>query len=94
MQAVIFPIFYEPIVPESRQQGAGFTLSKMRPEHLRLFQSCYEINFRLVPRLFADNQACAGVSWAKRTLVQMLGKSEVMLWRRRFGRIARQIAKS
>jgi hypothetical protein len=91
MQAVIFPIFYEPIDPQARQEGRSFTLAKMRPEHLELFRSCYEINFRLVPKLFADNQACAGVGWGRRTVVQVLGKTEVLAWRRRFSRIRRKL---
>ena len=88
-RAVVFPIFYEPWREDS---GEAFTLERMRQDHFDLFTACYAINFRWVPRLYWDNQRAGGVSWAKRTLVQLLGRVETFTWRRTFARIGRQIA--
>ncbi len=55
-RAVIFPVFYEPLSSEE----VGFGIEDMRSEHLALYRACYEINFRLMPRLFWDNQRAGG----------------------------------
>ncbi|MCY2930807.1 MAG: hypothetical protein NTV86_15180 [Planctomycetota bacterium] len=88
-RVVIFPIFHEPF-----QAGAGeaFRVASMRAEHLELYTTCYELNFRNVPAMFADNQRSGGVSWFKRTLVQALGRGEIHAWRKNFRRVGRQIA--
>ncbi|HET6428948.1 MAG TPA: radical SAM protein [Phycisphaerae bacterium] len=91
-RAVIFPVFHEPL-PTSRADGdERFTVDRMRPDQLDLFRACYEINFQRVPKLFWDNQRAGGVSWAKRMVLQMLGRMEVVMWRRRFVRLGRQIS--
>jgi hypothetical protein len=66
----------------------------MRADHLDLYRTCYEINFKAVPDLFRDNQRAGGVSWFKRAAMQALGKVEVFSWRRTFKKVGRQIAKS
>ncbi|MBL7154518.1 MAG: radical SAM protein [Phycisphaerae bacterium] len=91
-RAVIFPIFYEPLSAEEIRAGQRFTLRRMRADHLELYRTCYEINFKAVPRLFVDNQRAGGVSWAKRTMMQLLGKGEVFSWRRTFKKMQRQLA--
>ena len=89
-KAVIFPIFYEPLdVGQPR-----FTLDNMRIDHLQLYRTCYEINFKMVPRLFWDNQRAGGISWTKRALMQLLGKREMAAWRRTFNRIKKQLTDS
>jgi radical SAM superfamily enzyme YgiQ (UPF0313 family) len=101
-QAVIFPIFYEPpFLSSTEDRGADeigaeqrFTLRKMRADHLELYRTCYEINFKLVPRLLWDNQRAGGVPWTKRVLMQMLGRGEILSWRRTFNKLQKQIAKS
>ena len=93
-RAVIFPIFYEPLSADEIETGQRFTLRKMRVDHLELYRTCYEINFKLVPRLLWDNQRAGGVPWTKRALMQILGRSEITSWRRTFNRIQKQIAKS
>ena len=87
--AVVFPIFYEP-PPGSGDQA--FDVSRMREDHLELFTTCYEMNFRRVPRLLWDNQRAGGVSWCKRMLFQILGRCEVRLWRKRFAALAGELA--
>jgi len=86
--AVIFPVFYEPILPADTR----FDLRLMRADHLDLYVTCYENNFKQVPRLFRDNQRAGGVGWLKRAATQFLGRAEIRSWRRNFVRIRRQIA--
>ena len=93
-RAVIFPIFYEPLSPEEIAGGRRFTLSRMRADHLDLYRTCYEINFKGVPRLFADNQRAGGVSWIRRKMMQVLGKGEISSWRRTFRRLEQEYSES
>ena len=93
-RSVIFPIFYEPVLSDEIKNNCRFTLGKMREDHLDLYRTCYEINFKGVPDLFVDNQRAGGVSWFKRTAMQALGKVEVFSWRRTFKKVGKQIAKS
>ena len=90
-RCVVFPIFYVPTATDDTTPA--FTLDSMRDDHLQLFSECYELNFRRVPRLFWDNQAAGGVSWPRRLLFQAFGRGEVLLWRRRFARLAKRIAR-
>ena len=91
-RAVVFPIFHEPVLPDSGENGRAFTLSTMTIEHLELFAACYEINFRWVPQLYWDNQRAGGVGRLKRTLVQVLGKFETATWRRKLSALRRKFA--
>jgi radical SAM superfamily enzyme YgiQ (UPF0313 family) len=91
-RAVIFPVFYEPLRPEEIRDGIQFNISKFRADHLELYRRCYEINFREVPKLFWDNQRAGGVSWAKRAMMQMLGKGETRSWRRTFNKLGKQLS--
>ncbi len=92
MRAVVFPIFYEPVDAADIHGGVRFGIDTMRPEHLELYRKCYEINFRNVPRLFWDNQRAGGVSWIKRALMQVLGKMEIITWRRQYVAVSKRIA--
>jgi hypothetical protein len=90
--AVVFPVFYEPLVEQQIQDGFKFTLDKMTAAHLELYRRCYEINFRQIPKLFWDNQRAGGVSWFKRTAMQTLGKTEVYSWRKTFRKLGAKLA--
>jgi len=89
-RAVIFPIFYEPLSEEEIRTGQRFTIRQMTADHLELYRTCYEINFKGVPKLFWDNQRAGGVSWIKRFVMQQLGKTEVFSWRRTFKKMKKQ----
>ena len=90
-RAVVFPVFHEPVRFADPRHGVPFRKDAMRLDHLELYTACYEINFRWVPRLYADNQKAGGVPWWKRTLVQCLGKLEVRDWRNNFRRTRKEI---
>ena len=87
---VIFPVFYEPLSDDRK----SFTIDDMRSDHLELYRTCYEINFKMVPRLFWDNQRAGGVSWLKRAAIRTLGKTEVATWRNSFKKIQKQLQNS
>ena len=90
-RAVVFPIFLEPVLAKHPKRGVKFDLSLMRPDHLELYIACYEINFKWVPRLYWDNQRAGGVGLFKRLMIQALGRTEVVSWRRNFARTRRLI---
>ena len=88
---VIFPIFYEPAEVTQRLKSPAFDLPRMTLDHLDLYQTCYEQNFKEVPPMFWDNQRAGGVPWAKRALVRTLGNVEVIKWRSAFNKLRKKL---
>jgi radical SAM superfamily enzyme YgiQ (UPF0313 family) len=71
----IFPVLYAPLdgtPPPGVRDLHGL--------HWRLLRECYRLNFHWIPKLYWDNQAGAGVSFARRMLIQMLGYGQVLQW--------------
>jgi len=71
--AVIFPVFYEPLAEGQKP----FTIGDMRLDHLELYRTCYEINLRgnrCYSGIISGQAVCRGLngrlyeSWAKRRL--------------------------
>lgn len=90
---VIFPIFFEPSDSEFRKTAPAFNISSMSLDHLELYSTCYEQNFKEVPPMFWDNQRAGGVSFAKRALVRTLGTVEVVKWRGAFKKLRNNLSK-
>jgi radical SAM superfamily enzyme YgiQ (UPF0313 family) len=90
-EVVVFPIFYEPIRTEEIKAGQRFSRVDMRSDHLELYRTCYEINFKRVPKLFWDNQRAGGVPWLKRAVLQVMGRAEILNWRTTFRRLDKQL---
>lgn len=93
-RAVIFPIFHEPVLQDDPKRGVQFNITRMREDHLKLYTMCYEINFRWIPKLYWDNQRAGGVSWLKRSMIQTLGRAEILSWRKHFSQARKKIAKN
>jgi len=75
-RVAVFPMLYAPIngarAPDARDLG---------PHHWQLIRTCYEFNFKWVPRMYRDNQAAAGVRLSRRCLTRILGHGQILLWR-------------
>ena len=91
INCVVFPIFYEPLLTEEIKQNINFDVQKMRLDHLNLYRTCYEINFKKVPPLFWDNQRAGGVPWIRRATMNLLGHTEVHAWRKTCRKIDKQL---
>jgi len=87
-RAAVFPVFYEPLSRDEKP----FTLKEMRSDHLELYAQCYEINFKWVPPMFWDNQRAGGVSWRRRALMRILGKTEIRTWRKTFSTLRKEMS--
>jgi radical SAM superfamily enzyme YgiQ (UPF0313 family) len=72
----IFPVLYAPLdgsPPPDRRA--------LRPAHWELLKTCYRMNFRQVPRMYAENQAAVGVSPLRRSALQLLGRGQILQWK-------------
>lgn len=79
----VFPVLHAPI------DGAPPPISQLTRLHWQLIRECYELNFKWVPRMYADSQAGAGVPGARRLLFQILARAQTVQWRARLARHAR-----
>jgi radical SAM superfamily enzyme YgiQ (UPF0313 family) len=72
----VFPLLYAPVDGRQPPDPRG-----LGPLHWQLIKACYRLNFRFFPWLYRDNQAAAGVSFARRTLLQLLGYGQILQWK-------------
>ncbi|MGD0516053.1 MAG: radical SAM protein [Thermoguttaceae bacterium] len=75
----IFPVLYAPV-----DGGPPPDPRMLQPLHWALIKACYRLNFRWVPWIYADNQAAAGVPMARRALLQLLGRGQMLQWKMLF----------
>lgn len=88
LDVTVFPVLYAPV------DGADpITRDDLTPLHWRLVRESYELNFRRVPVLYADNQLGAGVTWWRRAALQLMGRGQVVLWRHLLTRLERRSAR-
>jgi radical SAM superfamily enzyme YgiQ (UPF0313 family) len=71
----IFPMLYAPI-----DGNPGVQRRDLSRTHWEMTKACYKLNFKWIPRMYWDNQKAAGVSTAKRCLLQTMGKGQVLQW--------------
>lgn len=81
----VFPVFYV----ATDGSGRHFTGEKMTTLHWRLFEVCYSLNFKWIPRLYNDSRAAAGGSFCRRLLMGALGRLQTATLKRRIARFAR-----
>jgi radical SAM superfamily enzyme YgiQ (UPF0313 family) len=72
----VFPLLYAPVDGQDPLDPRS-----LRPLHWELIKACYRLNFRFVPWIYRDNQAAAGVSFFRRTLLQLMGYGQVLQWK-------------
>jgi hypothetical protein len=72
----IFPVLFAPI-----DGAAAPNPRSLRPLHWALIRACYRLNFRWVPWFYRDNQAAAGVSRLRSTVLQTMGYGQVLQWK-------------
>jgi hypothetical protein len=88
LNVTVFPVLYAPV------DGADpITRDDLTPLHWRLMRDSYELNFRRVPVLYADNQLGAGVAMWRRAALQLTGRGQVVLWRHLLTRLQRRSAR-
>ncbi len=83
----IFPMLHAPI--DGSRPIRARDLTRV---HWGLIAACYRLNFQWIPKMSWDNQAAAGVSVARRMILQTVGRGQVMQWNALFaihGRRAR-----
>lgn len=71
----IFPMLYAPI-----DSNPGVQRRDLSRTHWEMTKACYKLNFKWIPKMYWDNQKAAGVSTAKRCLLQTMGKGQVLQW--------------
>lgn len=75
LRITIFPVLYAPI-----DGTKALRVSDLTRSHWGLIKESYKQNFRWIPKMYWDNQKAAGVSAARRLLLQVLGRGQVLQW--------------
>lgn len=75
----VFPMLHAPI-----DGSAPVTARDLSKAHWNLVRASYDLNFKWIPRMYWDNQLAAGISPARRTLLQVLGRGQVAQWKTLF----------
>ena len=75
LPVMIFPMLHAPI-DGSKPIG----ICELHSLHWDLVRACYRLNFRWTPRMYWDNQKAVGVSVARRILLQLMGRGQVLQW--------------
>ena len=83
----VFPVLYAPIDGSSAPEITDLTRA-----HWHLLRESYQINFRRIPHMYWDNQRAAGVPFWKRSLLQIMGRTQVPLWNAFFAARIRKAA--
>ncbi len=71
----IFPMLYAPVNGERAMRARDLTAL-----HWQIIRQSYKLNFKWIPRMYWDNQTGAGVGLGKRTLLQVMGRGQVLQW--------------
>ncbi len=72
----VFPLLFAPV-----DGAAPIDRRRLRPLHWSLIRTCYRLNFRWVPWIYADNQQAAGVPRFRRVALQCLGRGQILQWK-------------
>jgi hypothetical protein len=76
-RVLVFPMLLAPLSAGARPMtGADMTAG-----HWRLFQECYEFNFRWVPKLIWQEQTHARVPLWRRLAIALMGRGNVLWWK-------------
>jgi radical SAM superfamily enzyme YgiQ (UPF0313 family) len=75
----VFPLLYAPV-----DGGPPLDPRRLRAVHWSLIKACYRLNFRWIPRIYAADQAAAGVPLVKRAVLQLMGRGQVLQWKTLF----------
>ena len=71
----VFPMLNAPI-----DGSTPIHVTDLSKLHWKLIKACYKLNFKWTPRMYWHNQTGAGVSIAKRVLLQIMGNGQVLQW--------------
>ncbi len=72
-RVVVFPLFLAPVAPGARP----FALGDMTAAHCRLFEECYRLNFKWIPRMLWDEQSRARVPLLRRLALAFFARAYV-----------------
>ena len=79
-RVTVFPLLYAPL----KKYDRPFGVHDMSADHWKLVRESYRQNFRWMPGLVWRTQAAAGVPALRRTVLQGLGRFQVLWWKALF----------